>query len=440
MQTLEQLLLNTRRPASESGPRGVLLVENSRVCAEMLAAAVRQRLGLPVEVAASLAEARERLDPKRHFLILTGLSLPDANGDEIVLALARSGIPAIVVTSLLDEDTRTHLARLPIVDYVPKNEPGGVDYLLWLVRRIERNRHITALVVDDSSSARMHLTALLRLFGLCVREAPSAEAALEVLASDRSIRLLITDYQMPGMNGVELTRRVRTQYSRDHLAVIGVSGSHQASLVAQFLKHGANDFLTKPYSREEFLCRVSQNIDNLELIGTLQDLATRDFLTGLVNRRHLFALGEELHRNARARHQRLAAALLDIDHFKHINDRYGHDAGDAALRHVAGALQAFVRPEDVVARFGGEEFCVLAPDLTPEEASLYFERLRVAIAALDVPVGDGMLKLTVSTGVQPHLDRTLHAMLSEADRQLYLAKATGRNRVEIAASAGSPVH
>ncbi|HZH44397.1 MAG TPA: diguanylate cyclase [Lysobacter sp.] len=440
MPQLERFLRIARSPAAEPHPDGVLLIDNSRVCAELTGAVVRERLGLRVDVATSLADARRLLDPGRHFLVLTGLVLPDASGDEVVTTLARAGVPLVVVTSLLDEDTRQRLARLPVVDYVPKNEPGSLDYLTWLIRRIDRNRRVSALVVDDSASSR-HLTAgLLRLYGLSVREAPSAEAALDVLATEKRIQLVITDYQMPGMNGVDLTRQIRAQFSRDHLAVIGVSGSNQASLVAQFLKHGANDFLHKPYSREEFLCRVSQNIDNLELIGTLQDLATRDFLTGLFNRRQLFTLGESLHRQAHNSGQRLAAALLDIDHFKHINDTHGHDAGDAALRHVAQALREHTRPDDVVARFGGEEFCVLAPDLSPGEAVIYFQRLRAAIGSLEIPLPDNALHLTVSVGVQPHLDRSLDAMLSEADRQLYLAKAAGRNRVEVAAAAGCPVH
>ena len=428
-------LLQPRAGAAESGhPECVLLVENSRVFAEMLATAVRERLGLAVDVAGSLAEARQRLDPARHFLVLTGLVLPDASGDEIVAPLARSGVPTVVVTSMLDDETRQRLVRMPIIDYVPKTAPDSIDYLIWLIQRLDRNRRIAALVVDDSASSREHTAALLRQFGLNVREAACGEDALDVLAEDRSIRLVITDFHMPGMTGVDLTRRIRTTHSRDRLAVIGLSGSSHAPLVAQFLKHGANDFLHKPYSREEFLCRVSQNIDNLELIGTLQDLATRDFLTGLVNRRHLFTVGEALFQQARAGRP-LAAALLDIDHFKHINDTYGHDAGDIALKHVAKALQDHARPEDVVARFGGEEFCVLAPDLDSAQSHAYFQRLREAIEALQIPLPDHVLRLTVSIGVQSHLDRTLHAMLSEADRQLYLAKAGGRNRVEMATAA-----
>ncbi len=106
-------------------------------------------------------------------------------------------------------------------------------------------------------------------------------------------------------------------------------------MVAQFLKNGANDFLRKPYSREEFFCRVSQNVDQLELIGSLQDLATRDFLTGLPNRRHFLEQAERLVPKMRISGEPLALAMLDIDHFKHINDCWGHETGDHALRAVA---------------------------------------------------------------------------------------------------------
>ncbi len=230
------------------------------------------------------------------------------------------------------------------------------------------------------------------------------------------------------MQGVEFTRRLRTLRSRDKVAVIGISGNTDASLIPRFLKNGANDFLRKPFSREEFFCRVSQNVDQLELIGTLQDLATRDFLTGLPNRRSFL---EHSQRQLGKAEGSVAVAMVDIDHFKHINDTYGHEAGDDALRAVAGAVAAHARSHDLTARFGGEEFCALVPYLGESESVEYFESLRAQIEALEVDVGGQTLRMTVSIGVfrTRFPGQTLNHLLSEADRRLYLAKAGGRNRV-----------
>src|SRR5690606_8287917 len=173
-------------------------------------------------------------------------------------------------------------------------------------------------------------------------QAADGAAALLALEADPTIRLVIVDQEMPGMEGVELTRRLRALRARDKVAVIGISGNSDPSLIPRFLKNGANDFLRKPFSREEFFCRVSQNVDQLELIGTLQDLATRDFLTGLPNRRS-FLENSQRQLALPGNDDDVAVAMVDIDHFKHINDSFGHEAGDQAIRAVAGILQPHAR-------------------------------------------------------------------------------------------------
>lgn len=411
---------------------GVLLVENSRVLAEMVKEAVSDRLGLPVTAVASLADARKVLDPNQHFLVLSGLVLPDGSPDLIIDFFSASGVPTVVVTGVFDGELRQRLMNKAVVDYVLKNAPGNIDYLVWVIKRIERNRRLSAIVVDDSPSARSMTAAVLALFGLRVVEAASGQQALDLIADDSSIRLAVVDYHMPGMSGVEFCAKVRGLRTRDKLSVIGVSASDEGDLVAQFLKNGANDFLRKPYSREEFFCRVSQNIDSLELIGTLQDLATKDFLTGLPNRRHFFQVGENLYQHTARSGAQLTAAIFDIDHFKKINDTFGHDGGDLALKAVARVLSDHVRPQDTVCRFGGEEFCLLVPGLNLADEREYFERLRRNMEAMSVDLGDRVLKLTISIGVSRTRDASLHAMLAEGDRALYLAKAGGRNRIEYA--------
>ena len=412
-------------------PQRVLLVENSRAYVRALAGAIEQQLELPVVVASTLAEARTLLD--RHddwFLAITGLVLADGDRDTVVDCFLERGLSTVVVTGVYDEDLRARMMRRRVIDFVLKSTPGSLDYIVWLVKRLERNRRISALVVDDSPSARQHTAGLLETFGYRVVQAADGDAALHALERDPTIRLAMVDQEMPGMLGVELTRRIRGLRARDRVAVIGVSGRDDADLVARFLKSGANDFLRKPYSREEFFCRVSQNVDQLELIGSLQDLATRDFLTGLPNRRHFLEQAERLVPEMRAAGRPLAMAILDIDHFKRINDGWGHEAGDHALRAVAAALSSHARDGDHVARFGGEEFCLLTPDLDGAALADYFDGLRRRIEDLTVYSPGGELRMTVSIGVRTAAaNDDLHCLLAEADRRLYLAKAGGRNRV-----------
>jgi len=417
---------------SEPLPQKVLLVENSRAFTTLLRVAIEERIQLPVTVVSTLAEAAHALDSEDGwFLVLTGLVLSDGDRDQIVEFFVSRNLQTIVVSGVYDEDLRKRVLQQQIIDYVLKNAPGSIDYLAWLVQRLERNRRITALVVDDSLSARSYAASLLSMYGYKVEEAENGVAGLEAIERNPGIRLAIVDQEMPGMDGVEFTRRMRALRARDKVAVIGISGNSDPSLIPRFLKNGANDFLRKPFSREEFFCRVSQNVDQLELIGTLQDLATRDFLTGLPNRRHFLEQSQRLLPRLRSENAGAAAAMVDIDHFKHINDTWGHEAGDDALRAVAAAVSSHARPQDLVARFGGEEFCLLAPGLTDEEAETYFEALRARIAALEVSIGASQLKTTVSIGVYTSrsAEESLHELLAGSDRRLYLAKAAGRNQV-----------
>ncbi len=416
----------------EALPQRILLVENSRTFTTMLKEGIEQRLELPVSVATSLAEAGRLLDEEDGwFLVLTGLVLADGDRDQVVDFFVSRGLPTVVVSGVYDEDLRKRVLQQQIIDYVLKNTPGSVDYLVWLVQRLERNRRIAALVVDDSMSARMYAASLLRMYGHVVYEAADGAEGLKAIEAHPAIRLAVVDQEMPGMEGVEFTRRLRTLRSRDKVAVIGISGNTDPTLIPRFLKNGANDFLRKPFSREEFFCRVSQNVDQLELIGTLQDLATRDFLTGLPNRRCFLEQSQRQLPQRQLNGERVAVAMIDIDHFKHINDTYGHEAGDDALRAVAATVADHARDQDLIARFGGEEFCLMVPGLEEDEALGYFEMLRQRIASLQVHLGPTILRMTVSIGVC-HLTPTrdsLHLLISEADRQLYLAKAGGRNRV-----------
>jgi len=416
-------------------PQRILLVENSRTFTGLLREAIEQRLELPVSVVSSLAEAGQLLDQRQDwFLVLTGLVLADGDRDTVVDFFVDRGLPTVVVSGVYDEDLRKRVLERTIIDYVLKNTPGSVDYLVWLVQRLERNRRIAAVVVDDSPSARGYAAALLRMYGHQVHEAADGEQGLAAIEANPSIRLAIVDQEMPGMQGVEFTRRLRMHRSRDTVTVIGLSGNTDPSLIPRFLKNGANDFLRKPFSREEFFCRVSQNVDQLELIGTLQDLATRDFLTGLPNRRSFLEQSEHHLGLLPATGQWVAVAMVDIDRFKHINDTWGHDGGDQALRAVAATVAAHAREQDLACRFGGEEFCLLVPGLAPEDTQHYFERLRQAIAALHIELPGSTLRLTASIGVcclRPQSD-SLHELITEADRQLYLAKANGRDRVHCA--------
>lgn len=409
----------------------ILLLENSRTYTAMLHEAIEQRTDLKVSVAHTLAEANALLEQHSDwFMALTGLVVADGSRSEILHTFSRRNLPAIIVSGVYDEDLRQHLLQKEVIDYVLKNAPDSLDYLIWLVKRLERNRHISALVVDDSLSARSYITALLRGQGYRVAHVENGDEAIAAVEGDPNIRLAIIDQEMPNMDGVELTRRLRQLRTRDRMAIIGFSGRTNATFAPRFLKSGANDYVRKPFSREEFFCRVSQNIEQLELIGSLQDLAARDYLTDLPNRRSFIERTEALMQGDAD--QPVTIAMIDVDHFKRINDQFGHASGDRALRMMAEVLQNHTRSGDISGRLGGEEFGMALIGLSPAQAHQHLDGLRQAVEALHMEADGKPLQFTVSIGAccrsAEHPD--LHKLLSEADRHLYLAKAGGRNQLQ----------
>jgi diguanylate cyclase (GGDEF)-like protein len=409
----------------------VLIVEDSTTFSSLLQRKINKELGLKTLVAVSLAETRVLLD--EHFdcisVALLDLNLPDAPDGEVIAPVLAYGIPAIVFTGTYSDEVREAVLARNVVDYITKESSDALAYLLQLIMRLQKNRSTKVLVVDDSASVRLFIMNLLRLRNFKAFEAENGERALELLDKHPDIKLVIVDYYMPGMDGFELTRRIRTRYSREKLAIIGISAQGSGAMSAQFLKKGANDFLVKPFVNEEFFCRIEQNLEVMEYIEEIHFLSRRDYLTGLGNRRHFFDAAPKLLASAKRDNRPVSVTMLDIDHFKKVNDTYGHDGGDAALRHIALILREFESPRTLVARFGGEEFCILLVD-DAGDASQRIENLRQRIASAPVTWQDNCFSITVSLGHLCALPTELESMLATADALLYRAKQNGRNRVE----------
>lgn len=411
----------------------VLVVEDSRTFSSLLSRRITEEMGHEVVVANSKATAKKILAEGTNFFVaLLDLNLPDApNGEVVDMVLAHS-IPSIVFTGEMDDKLRDQFWAKHIVDYILKQNMDNVAYMLSLVERLHRNPAIKVLVVDDSKNTRYVVGELLRAHRYQVLEAGSGQEALAVLAKHRDTRLVIVDYNMPGMDGAELVRTIRHDHAKDQLAIIGLSGTGDAGLTAKFIKSGANDFLHMPFLTEEFYTRVTQNIELLEYIAQIKELAEKDYLTRLYNRRYVFSAGPKLMAAQTRRGQGVVLAMIDVDHFKNINDTHGHAAGDAVLRQMAALLAARFRVSDIVSRFGGEEFCVLATDMNPADAGGIFEDLRHCFETSPVSFGDKSIRYTVSIGLCTSPLDGLEAMIKAADDALYVSKNDGRNRVTVA--------
>ena len=409
----------------------ILVVEDSRAMGNLLRAKIESDLGMDVTIVPSYQKAEQLIekDPTAFVAALLDLVLPDAPQGEIVDLVVAKGIPSIVFTGDFTARTQETIWGKGVADYVLKEGCRNLDYVVALIRRLQRNKSVTVLLVDDSNTFRRYIRRLLETHQYRVLEARGGTQALALLEATPQVSLVITDYNMPKMDGFELARRIRSRYSREDLAIIGISAEGQEKVSARFIKAGANDFINKPFSVDEFYCRLTQNIELIECIRALREASIRDPLTGLYNRRHFFDAAAHLCANVKRRHLTGVLAMIDIDHFKQVNDSYGHHTGDLVLQHLSSLLQQRFRESDIVARLGGEEFCVFASNMDPRQAHRLFDELRAAIEQSEVLSDDAHIRLTVSIGLSTDAARPLDILLREADENLYEAKRSGRNRV-----------
>ena len=421
------------------GRRGALnsvLVIDGRLTTSLLQAGeIEKQLELDVVTATKLEQVKSLLREDNHFgAAVVDPKLSDDPENRVVDLLLDHGIPVVVYTSHADTALLEMLCDKPLIDTVDKAEKESFNVVLEHIERIIKHHSTPVMIVDDSMTTRILYTEFLANLNLRLLEASSAAEALQRLEEYPDTKLIVTDYNMPEMNGVELTKQIRKHYARKELCIIGVSAQGSGELSVEFLKNGANDFISKPFLQEELVNRVLINLDVLDYIERIQEANYRDFLTKIYNRKYVFEMGEKLFENAKRGSITLACAMIDIDHFKKVNDTYGHDVGDKVIVRLAEELNTAFRKTDIVARLGGEEFCVVLSNPHEDNLEAIFDEVRQRIEALRIDVvdeeqGSFTINFTVSIGVTAKIGNSFDEMLKFADQKLYEAKNYGRNLV-----------
>jgi diguanylate cyclase (GGDEF)-like protein len=298
------------------------------------------------------------------------------------------------------------------------------------------------LIAEDETVSRRLLQNTLVKWGYEVVVCRDGQEAWEGLQTQDAPQLAILDWMMPKMDGLLVCKEIRKQSAEPYVYILLLTSKSQKEDLITGLEAGADDYLTKPFDAQELKAklRAGKRILDLqtELINAREALrvqATQDPLTGLWNRGAIFeTLRREIARAKRERNS-VAVVMADLDHFKRINDSYGHLAGDAALRQVADRMRSSIRPYDAIGRYGGEEFLILLPGCNIPGAATVAERLMTSIAGEPVDLAGEKLLITCSLGVAsnseaPEADADW--LIRAADAALYQAKSAGRDRVEFA--------
>lgn len=296
------------------------------------------------------------------------------------------------------------------------------------------------LIAEDDVTSRIILEGVLKKWGYQTEVAVDGAVAWEALQRPDAPNLLVLDWNMPGLDGIEVCRRIRAVGASNPPYVILLTARGEKADIVKGLDAGANDYISKPYDNDE-LCarlRVGQRMLELQLeLNQARDAlaheAMYDSLTGCLNRRAVLdVLKKELARAKRGS-EKLSIGLCDIDHFKMVNDTYGHQVGDEVLREFVRCVRDNLREYDHIGRYGGEEFLIVAPGSRGLKKEGLYERLCERIAGNMVITKAGPIAVTVSIGAAGEQDSdTVDELLAAADAALYHAKKHGRNRVAFA--------
>ncbi len=408
----------------------VLIVDDSVSIRGLIATEILATSDIEPVFASCFSDAKKLLDENDSYLCaVLDLNLPDAPNGEIVDFVQKKGIPVIILTGSINSAIKQTMNSELVIDYIVKRNPSDIKYLASTVKNIYNNQTVKVLAVDDSITFREYLARLLGNLRFSVLTAADGKEALAVINKHPEISLVITDYNMPNMDGLSLIEEIRKNYRREEMAILGLSSQDNNELIVKLLKTGANDYMTKPFIVNEFYCRVHQNTSMIGFVKTINASASFDYLTGVNNRRSLIEMGEVMYSNAVRQSICIAVAMIDADFFKKINDEYGHDVGDKVLVSIAKTLKAGLRTGDIVSRFGGEEFVCLAVIKKLEDAFQIFERIRKAIEKIEIEANYKKLNISVSIGVTTSLSSSFNEMIKLADKGMYQAKEAGRNRV-----------
>jgi diguanylate cyclase (GGDEF)-like protein len=301
------------------------------------------------------------------------------------------------------------------------------------------------LIAEDEFISRSLLEAMIQEWNYGVVSVTDGDAAWETLQSPDAPSLIILDWVMPGKSGLDICHMIRNNQKEEYAYkyIILLTGKETKEDIVRGLEAGADDYITKPFDAHELRMRLRAGRRIIELHDKLRYYATYDPLTGLLNRRFLFdRLNKEIAR-AKRENSPLSIGLLDLDHFKSVNDAWGHLAGDKVLCEAARRIRSCLREYDVigryrensvVGRYGGEEFLIVALGVGSSQAMNTFERIRACISEQSIDVSGDIVSITASIGVatveEGVLTTDLTSLIKAADTQLYQAKLEGRDRVK----------
>ncbi len=399
----------------------VLIVEDNKTLAKLIAKKMEARLDMEVVVAHTLAEAEAAIEDNDDFFVaLLDLNLPDAPNGEVVDFVLSKNIVCIVLTGSFDETTRAAFMAKPIIDYIVKANMDNINYIFHMIARLRQNREYRVMIVEPHRPTRDSVAAILKSQLFRVIVAAHGEEAMSYLNDYSDIGLILTADEMPALGGYELLREIRENSSQSDLGVILLTDGKDEMATAKFLKNGANDFIKKPFSKEEIIARVHSVLGAMESNKRIERLNKVDEISLLSTRSHFLSSLAEMS-------QRCVLAILSIDDFSSLNTKHGLNAANAVIAECGRLLRTHFGAE-LMGRLMGGEFALLMSGSFDEAVKRLVQFKSEANAS--VKIGENSVRFSMSIGISEFSGDGAGA-LDSCYKALLKANAAGKNRVEI---------
>lgn len=428
-----------------------------------------------VETAESGAEAIEKALESPPDVILLDVMMPEMDGFEACRRLKADSktadIPVVMVTALSDIEDRIEGLNSGADDFLTKpiNDLALFARIRSLVRlksmvdelklrnktgqqlgsagtngssldEFSEIKGAKVLIIDDAPVQAQQIENKLKEVEVNVMIVPEPAEAVRISDSGE-FDLIIVSTQLDGDDGIHLCTHLRSQDSTRNTPLLIIIEDDDHDLLVKALDMGINDYLMTPIDSNEVIARTRIQIRRKRFQDALHlcqeqslEMAVKDGLTGLFNRRYLDTHMPSLVENALKTSKPLAMMMIDMDHFKLVNDNYGHQSGDEILKSLSERILKAVRPTDLVARYGGEEFAIIMPNTNLTNAAMVAERIRKIVENedFDIPVEPGKINKTISIGISVlNIDDNVASLIARADKGLYHAKNTGRNKIAV---------
>ena len=402
----------------------ILIIEDDKFYAKNLQKEIKKELSYETDVVNSLKELKA-LDLDKYDMFISDIFMENYDENYIEKNILPLKKPLILITAFPDKVLKEKISKLNPIDFIVKTNSNKFDYIIDKLKILNYIENKKCLIVDDSKTATLiNMLSLKKHYNFSnIITAKDGVEGLEKLKENKDIKLILTDYEMPNMDGAGFIKNVRKKYNLDEKIIIAISSNSNKDTSTKLLKAGANDFLTKPFNDEELICRCDNTLKISLLLDEVRELAYKDTLSGLYNRRYFFDVANKMFLTSLRENKPITIIMFDIDHFKKINDNYGHQIGDVVIQKTSEILKTNIRKNDIACRYGGEEFVIFLYDCNIDDGYDIAEKIRQKVESQELHIEDKTIKYTISAGVS-NKGNSIEEMIKNADEMLYKAKET----------------